>query len=121
MAVIQYHGHSPDSKTSKQTKNQLSKDQGELVETGSESPAEDWLLQGKEYAEDCVQRLQSAIQEKPRVALLAALGAGFVLRRMPLGKIIGAQLKLTAGLIPPAIFAYGAAKVYETLKKSSKS
>lgn len=116
MAVIQYHGASPEPFASKEA----SKLEADYV-SSSEFHAEDFLLKGKEQAQVWKEEAERFIREKPRAALFVALGVGFVLRRLPVARILSTQLKLTAKMLTPAIFAFGAAKVYEAVMKTPKS
>jgi hypothetical protein len=53
------------------------------------------------------------VREKPTQSLLYAFAAGYVLNRLPLGRILGAFLRLLFTALKPAVLIYGAAKLYE--------
>ncbi len=52
------------------------------------------------------------VRDNPSQAVLSAVGAGFVLRLLPLGAILGLIVRLLLSLARPALFIYGAVAVY---------
>ena len=62
----------------------------------------DYQTQGEAY-----------VRENPSQAVLSALAAGFVLRLLPLGAIVGALVRLVLFALRPAIFVYGAVALYK--------
>ena len=68
-------------------------------------------------AQKCAERkygeFEEKVREAPGTALLTALAAGYVLNQLPLRTIIAAKIKLASALFPPALFLFGAAKIYE--------
>ena len=62
----------------------------------------DYQAQGEAY-----------VRENPSQAVLSALAAGFVLRLLPIGSIIGALIRLVLFAVRPAIFVYGAVALYK--------
>ena len=53
------------------------------------------------------------VRDNPVQAMLSAIGAGFVLRLLPIGAIVGLMVKLLLSLARPALFIYGAVHVYK--------
>ncbi len=53
---------------------------------------------------------------QPEKALLWAMGAGYVLRMLPLTGILGGLIRLVLGLARPAALIYGAAKVAQKVQ-----
>ena len=53
------------------------------------------------------------VRNNPTQAILSAVGAGFVLRLLPLGAILGALVRLALFALRPAIFIYGAVALYK--------
>ena len=53
------------------------------------------------------------VREKPTQSLLYAFAAGYILNRLPLGRILGGFLRLLITALKPAVLIYGAAKLYE--------
>ncbi len=53
------------------------------------------------------------VRENPSQAVLSAIGAGFVLRLLPVGALVGLIVRLLLSLARPALFIYGAVHVYK--------
>ncbi len=53
------------------------------------------------------------MREKPTQSLLYAFAAGYVLNRLPLGRVLGGFLRLIIMALKPAVLIYGAAKLYQ--------
>jgi hypothetical protein len=66
----------------------------------------------RQQYQECEQR----IRRSPTTSVLGALAAGYLLHRLPVRAILVTQVRLLAALAPPAIFLFGAAKVYEFLQ-----
>ena len=71
-------------------------------------------------AEDLKQRFsdfqaqtETYVRENPTQAVLSALGAGFVLRLLPLAALVGLLVRLALFLARPALFIYGAFTLYK--------
>ena len=56
---------------------------------------------------------ESYVRDTPSQAVLSAVAAGFVLRLLPLGSIVGALVRLALFALRPAIFIYGAVALYK--------
>lgn len=61
----------------------------------------------------CEQR----IQRDPVETVMGAVAVGYCMNRLPMRAIILANVRLITALAPPALFLYGAAKVYEYLQR----
>jgi hypothetical protein len=57
------------------------------------------------------------IREAPMGSVLGAMAAGYCMHQLPLRALVMANVRLIAALVPPALFFYGAAKVYELLQR----
>ncbi|RYD20298.1 MAG: hypothetical protein EOP88_15635 [Verrucomicrobiaceae bacterium] len=64
-------------------------------------------------AEECV-------RESPTKAILVAVGAGYLLHRLPVRSLLVSQVRLAAALAPPVLFAFGAAKLCEYLQNQAR-
>ena len=62
---------------------------------------------------------EAYVRDNPSQAVLSALAAGFVLRLLPLGSIVGALVRLAMFALRPAIFIYGAVALYKHFQASS--
>jgi hypothetical protein len=67
----------------------------------------------KEQVEVALSETEDYIREKPTQSLLYAFLAGYILNRLPLGRILGGLFHLLVVALKPAILIYGAAKLYQ--------
>jgi hypothetical protein len=80
------------------------------------------LNSGKEKTLEKLEDWEDRIRKNPKEYMLGAVAAGVLLHRLPIRSILVANVKLVSALAPPALLAYGAAKLCEVLqKKSSKT
>ena len=61
------------------------------------------------------------VRENPSQAVLSALAAGFVLRLLPLGAILGALVRVALFALRPAVFIYGAVSLYKHFQKTTSN
>jgi hypothetical protein len=66
----------------------------------------EYLTQAEEY-----------VREKPAQSVLIALLAGFILNRLPVGRLLGGVVRLALFALKPALLVYGATKVYEAVQQ----
>lgn len=71
----------------------------------------------KEQIEAALSETEDYIREKPAQSLLCAFLAGYVLNRLPLGRIVGSLFRLLVVALRPAILVYGAAKLYQAAQE----
>jgi len=71
----------------------------------------------KEQIETVLSETEDYVREKPAQSLLYAFIAGYVLNRLPLGRIAGGLLRLLILALRPAILVYGAAKLYQAAQE----
>ncbi len=62
----------------------------------------DYHAQGEEY-----------VRANPTQAVMSAVVAGFVLRLLPIGALVGALVRLAIFALRPGLFIYGAAALYK--------
>ena len=81
------------------------------------SSEEDIAHRGLRYTREqfgaVLSETEQYVREKPAQALLFALFAGYLLNRLPVGRIAGALLRLVYIALKPAVLVYGASKLYE--------
>jgi hypothetical protein len=81
----------------------------------------DIALRGVRYAQDqfseVVTQAEEFVREKPGRSLLIALLAGFILNRLPIGRLFGGLVRLLVFALKPALLLYGATKVYEVIQE----
>ena len=61
----------------------------------------------------CLGQTEDYVRENPTRALAYALAAGFVLNRLPVGRILGGLTRWLLIAFKPAILIYGATKIYQ--------
>ena len=67
----------------------------------------------KEQVETALSETEDYVREKPTQSLLCAFMAGYILNRLPLGRILSGLFRLLVVALRPAILIYGAAKLYQ--------
>jgi hypothetical protein len=75
--------------------------------------AERGLRYTKDQLEQVLEQTEEYVRENPARAIAFALIAGFILNRLPVGRILGGLTRLTMIAFKPAILAYGATKLYQ--------
>ncbi|HVJ45940.1 MAG TPA: hypothetical protein VM511_06095 [Luteolibacter sp.] len=78
------------------------------------------LSSAKEKAIDRLEEWEDCVRRHPSKAILAAVAAGVLLHRLPVRSILVANVRLVSALAPPALLAYGAAKLCEILQKKGR-
>ena len=74
----------------------------------------------KDRVEAAVNETGDYLREKPTQSLLYAFAAGYILNRLPLGRVIGGLLRLLMVALRPAIVIYGAAKLYQAAQEEHR-
>src|SRR3954463_14920236 len=72
----------------------------------------------KEQFGDILTRTEGYVRENPGQALLYAFVAGYVLNRLPVGRVIGGLLRLSLTALKPAVLVYGASKLYKASQEN---
>lgn len=78
------------------------------------------LSSAKEKAIDRLEDWEDCVRRHPSKAILGAVAAGVLLHRLPVRSILVANVRLVSALAPPALLAYGAAKLCEILQKKGR-
>lgn len=80
--------------------------------------SEDFSERSLSYARDqfdtVLSQTEEYIREKPAQSLFYAFLAGFIVNRLPLGRIFSGTIRLALFALKPAILIYGATKLYQT-------
>ena len=71
----------------------------------------------KDQVEAVLTETESYVREKPAESLLCAFAAGYILNRLPLGRVLSGFLRLLIFALKPAILIYGAAKLYQAAQE----
>ena len=75
--------------------------------------AERSLRYTKDQVEQVLEQAEDYVRENPARSIAYALLAGFILHRLPIGRIFGGIARLLMIAFKPAILAYGATKLYQ--------
>jgi len=75
--------------------------------------AERGIRYTKDQFEQILEQTEEYVRENPGRSIAYALAAGFILNRLPIGRIVGAIVRLVFIAFKPAILAYGATKLYQ--------
>jgi hypothetical protein len=71
----------------------------------------------KDQVESVLSETEDYVREKPAQSLVWAFVAGYVLNRLPLGRVLSGLLRLLIVALKPAILIYGAAKLYQAAQE----
>jgi hypothetical protein len=71
----------------------------------------------KDQVEAVLSETEDYVRAKPAQSLLWAFVAGYVLNRLPLGRILSGFCRLLIVALRPAILIYGAAKLYQVAQQ----
>jgi len=75
--------------------------------------AERGLRYTKDQFEQILEQTEEYVRENPARSIAYALVAGFILNRLPIGRIVSGIMRLAFIAFKPAILAYGATKLYQ--------
>jgi hypothetical protein len=75
--------------------------------------AERGLRYTKDQFEQILEQTEEYVRENPTRSIAYALVAGFILNRLPIGRILSGIMRLVFIAFKPAILAYGATKLYQ--------
>jgi hypothetical protein len=79
--------------------------------------AEDGLRYTKETFDDLMNQTEEYVRANPAQSIFYAFVAGFILNRLPVGRIIGGVFRLALFALKPAILVYGATKLYRAIEE----
>ncbi len=75
------------------------------------------LSEARQGLHDRYQKCQSQIRKSPTSAVLGAVAVGYLLHLLPLRAILVTKIRVLSALTPPALILFGAAKLYEFLRR----
>ena len=84
---------------------EISETSGDIAERG--------LRYTKDQFEQLLEQTEEYVRENPGRSIAYAVAAGFILNRLPIGRILSAFVRLAFLAFKPAILAYGATKLYQ--------
>lgn len=91
---------------------QFSGTSGDIAERG--------LRYTKDQFEQVLEQTEDYVRENPARSIACAVAAGFILNRLPLGRILGGIVRLIMIAFKPAILAYGATKLYRAAQSDAE-
>ncbi|PYI96490.1 MAG: hypothetical protein DME98_12060 [Verrucomicrobia bacterium] len=71
----------------------------------------------KDQVEAVLSDTEDYVREKPAQSLVWAFVDGYVLNRLPLGRVLSGLVRLLIVALRPAILIYGAAKLYQAAQE----
>lgn len=75
--------------------------------------AERGLRYTKDQFEQLLEQTEEYVRENPGRSVAYAFAAGFIVNRLPIGRLLSALLRLVFIAFKPAILAYGVTKLYQ--------
>lgn len=75
------------------------------------------LSDAKQCLRSRYEKCEARIRRSPVKAVLGATAAGYLLHRLPVRAILVTQMRVLASLTPPVLLLFGAAKLYEFMRK----
>lgn len=82
--------------------------------------AERSLRYTKDQVEQVLEQAEDYVRENPARSIAYAVLAGFILNRLPIGRILGGFTRLIMIAFKPAILAYGATKLYQAAQNNDE-
>jgi hypothetical protein len=96
---------------------------GKMDEHSSGMPqdvAERSLRYTKDQFEQVLEQAEEYVRENPARSIAYAFVAGFILDRLPIGRIFGGLVRLLMIAFKPVILAYGATKLYQAAQNDEE-
>ena len=82
--------------------------------------AERSLRYTKDQFEQILEQTEEYVRANPARSIAYALIAGFILNRLPIGRILSGFVRLLMIAFKPAILAYGATKLYQAARSDEE-
>ena len=83
----------------------------------SEDFAQRSLHYAREQVDSVLDQTEHYVRERPTQSMLYAFLAGFIINRLPIGRMIGVVIRLMLFALKPAVLIYGATKIYQALEE----
>jgi hypothetical protein len=90
------------------------------MEESNESPRSAGCCDWQQTVEDLSDRTQQFVREEPAKAVSFALLAGVLLTVFPVGRVVGALVRLAFALARPLLLLLGVVKLYQEFEKKQK-
>jgi hypothetical protein len=79
--------------------------------------AERSLRYTREQFDELVNQTEDYVRANPTQSVLYAFVAGFILNRLPIGRILSGVFRLLLFALKPAILIYGTTKLYQAIEE----
>jgi hypothetical protein len=83
----------------------------------SEDVAARGLRYTREQFDELLSETENYVRQNPRQSLVYAFVAGFILNRLPVGRILSGSVRLLLFALKPAVLIYGATKLYQAFEQ----
>jgi len=83
----------------------------------SEDVAARGLRYTREQFDELLSETENYIRQNPGQSLVYAFVAGFILNRLPIGRILSGSVRLLLFAFKPAVLIYGATKLYQAFEQ----
>lgn len=90
------------------------------MEDSNESPRSAGCCDWKKTCDDLGERTAEFVRNDPTKAVGLALLGGVLLTVLPVGRVVGALVRLVFALARPLLLVLGALKLYEEFEKKQK-
>ncbi len=90
------------------------------MEDPNETPRQSGCCDWQKTVEDLGERTREMIRDEPAKAVGLAVLAGLLLTVFPVGRVLGALVRLVFALLRPLLLVLGAVKLYEEFDKKQK-
>jgi len=90
------------------------------MEDPNEAPRQSGCCDWRQTVDNLGERAQQMIREEPAKAVGLAVLTGLLLTVFPVGRVLGALVRLVFALARPLLLALGAIKLYEEFEKKQK-
>lgn len=87
------------------------------LHSDSDDLAERGLRYTREQFDELMNQTEEYVRTNPTQSLFYAFVAGFILNRLPVGRILGGVFRLALFALKPAILVYGAARLYQAIEE----
>ncbi len=90
------------------------------MDESNETPGSAGCCDWRKTVEDLSNNTEKFVREDPAKAIGIALFGGVLLTILPVGRLLGALVRLVLALARPLLLVLGAVKLYEEYQKSRK-
>lgn len=78
------------------------------------------LHETKDQLASRYEKCEACVRASPGKAMMIAFGAGYLAHRLPIRALLITNVRILSALVPPAMVAFGAAKLCEVLQNQAR-